>query len=84
MSKVKPTSEHIEKRQNVEEDFDTMKRSIISDAKQATEQEHKMTLMQAVRLYPKAAMWSILISTSLVMEGYDTAVSRPKICISFS
>lgn len=68
-------SEHAEKPQNGEEEIETVKRNVISDAKQATDQEHKMTLLQALRLYPKAAIWSILISASLVMEGFDTAVS---------
>lgn len=43
-------------------------------AKAATEKEHKMTLMQGVRLYPKAVFWSILISTCIAMEGYDVCL----------
>jgi hypothetical protein len=30
-----------------------------------------MTLMQGIRLYPKAIGWSIVISTCIAMEGYD-------------
>ncbi|KAK0614564.1 general substrate transporter [Immersiella caudata] len=44
---------------------------IISDAKNATEKEQKMTLWEGIRLYPKAILWSMLISTCIVMEGYD-------------
>ncbi|KAL1839552.1 hypothetical protein VTJ49DRAFT_1415 [Mycothermus thermophilus] len=44
---------------------------IIQAAKNATENEQNMTLMQGIRLYPKAIAWSILISTCIVMEGYD-------------
>ena len=33
-----------------------------------------MTLMQGLRLYPKAVAWSILISTTIVMEGYDVSL----------
>lgn len=33
-----------------------------------------MTFAQAIRLYPKAVAWSVLLSTSLVMEGYDTTL----------
>ena len=47
---------------------------VIRDAKLASEKEHKMTLLQGVRLYPKAIAWSILISTCIVMEGYDIAL----------
>ncbi|KAF5565278.1 maltose permease [Fusarium phyllophilum] len=42
-----------------------------SIAKQAAEEEHNLTLLQAIRKYPKAVMWSVLLSTSLIMEGYD-------------
>lgn len=38
-----------------------------------TDKEHKMTLMQGVRLYPKAIAWSILISSCIIMEGYDVS-----------
>lgn len=44
---------------------------VIQAAKTATEKEQKMTLLQGIRLYPKAIAWSILISTCIVMEGYD-------------
>lgn len=47
---------------------------MVHNAKAATEKEHKMTLMQGVRLYPKAIAWSILISTCIVMEGYDVCL----------
>jgi hypothetical protein len=38
-------------------------------AEQSTETEIKMSLWDALRLYPKASMWSILISFAVVMEG---------------
>ncbi|KAI1270397.1 sugar transporter [Xylariaceae sp. FL1019] len=47
---------------------------VIRNARRATEAEHKMTLMQGIRLYPKAIGWSILISTCIVMEGYDVSL----------
>lgn len=40
-------------------------------AKQAAAEEHRLTLLEALRKYPKAAMWSVLLSTSIIMEGYD-------------
>ncbi|KAF4449183.1 putative maltose permease (MalP) [Fusarium austroafricanum] len=48
---------------------DTVKDASI--AKQAAEEEHTLTLLQAIRKYPKAVMWSVLLSTSIIMEGYD-------------
>lgn len=37
----------------------------------ATAQEKNMSLLQAIKLYPKAIGWSMVLSTALVMEGYD-------------
>lgn len=40
-------------------------------AKQAAEDEHSLGFLEAIRLYPKAALWSVLVSASIIMEGYD-------------
>jgi SP family general alpha glucoside:H+ symporter-like MFS transporter len=40
-------------------------------AKEAAEEEHRLGLTAAIRKYPQAAMWSVLLSTSIIMEGYD-------------
>ena len=56
-----------------DDETDTTKQQILN-AKVASEKEHNMTLMQGVRLYPKAIGWSILISTCIAMEGYDIAL----------
>ncbi|KAJ5758216.1 uncharacterized protein N7511_006910 [Penicillium nucicola] len=40
-------------------------------AKQAADEEHAYTFFQAIRKYPQAAIWSVLLSTCIVMEGYD-------------
>ncbi|KAL9625689.1 MAG: hypothetical protein Q9160_000007 [Pyrenula sp. 1 TL-2023] len=47
---------------------------VIKNAKTATEKEHAMTLLQGIKLYPKAVAWSILISTCIAMEGYDVCL----------
>jgi SP family general alpha glucoside:H+ symporter-like MFS transporter len=44
---------------------------VIDHARAAADKEQKMTLMQGIKLYPKAVGWSILISTCIVMEGFD-------------
>ena len=49
-------------------------KEVVRGAKSATEKEHNMTLMQGVRLYPKAVFWSVLISTCIAMEGYDVCL----------
>jgi SP family general alpha glucoside:H+ symporter-like MFS transporter len=48
--------------------------TLSADAKKATKAEHKMTFWQGVRLYPKAIGWSVLLSFTIVMEGYDTTL----------
>ncbi|KGO76997.1 Major facilitator superfamily domain, general substrate transporter [Penicillium italicum] len=53
---------------------DSSMTKVIQNAKAATEKEHSMTLMQGIRLYPKAVLWSVLISTCIVMEGYDISL----------
>jgi SP family general alpha glucoside:H+ symporter-like MFS transporter len=35
-----------------------------------------MTLMQGVRLYPKAVFWSMFISTCIIMEGYQLSLTN--------
>ncbi|KFY23853.1 hypothetical protein V493_05587 [Pseudogymnoascus sp. VKM F-4281 (FW-2241)] len=40
-------------------------------AQNAEAQEKSMTLLQAIKLYPTAIGWSMVLSTALVMEGYD-------------
>ncbi|EKV09693.1 MFS alpha-glucoside transporter, putative [Penicillium digitatum PHI26] len=53
---------------------DSSMTKVIQNAKVATEKEHSMTLMQGIRLYPKAVVWSVLISTCIAMEGYDISL----------
>ncbi|CEI61013.1 Alpha-glucosides permease MPH3 [Fusarium venenatum] len=58
----------------VSEDDHPQASDIVKDksiAKQAAEEEHSLTLLQAIRKYPKAVLWSVLLSTSIIMEGYD-------------
>lgn len=45
---------------------------LASASKAATSAEHNTTILQAIRLYPKAIGWSALVSLAIVMEGYDT------------
>ncbi|TGO18775.1 hypothetical protein BPAE_0365g00070 [Botrytis paeoniae] len=52
----------------------TSMEQMIKDAKASTEKEHNMSLLQGIRLYPKAIGWSLLISTCIAMEGYDVCL----------
>jgi SP family general alpha glucoside:H+ symporter-like MFS transporter len=44
---------------------------LLAHAEDANTKEHVLTLRSALKLYPKAISWSILMSTALVMDGYD-------------
>ena len=47
----------------------------ISDGAMAgTEAEKRMGIIEGFRLYPKAVAWSMLLSTAIVMEGYDVVL----------
>ncbi|KAJ5094301.1 sugar transporter [Penicillium angulare] len=41
------------------------------EANRAVKTEHDMTLLQGLKTYPHAVGWSILFSTSIIMEGFD-------------
>lgn len=41
-------------------------------AEAAKEAERSMTLRKGLRLYPKAIIWSVFFSLTLIMEGYST------------
>lgn len=47
---------------------------VLVEAKHAADTEHEMTLLRAIQLYPKAIGWSVLLSSTLIMEGYDLAL----------
>jgi len=55
-------------------DETTINRNLIRNARLATEKEKDMSLLQGIKLYPKAVGWSVLISTLIVMEGYDLSL----------
>ncbi|KAH8704473.1 general substrate transporter [Phaeosphaeriaceae sp. PMI808] len=44
------------------------------EAQHAAADEKSMTLFQAIKLYPKAVGWSVVLSSALIMEGYDLAL----------
>src|ERR1700742_4978899 len=44
---------------------------LVEDAAKATTAEHQMTLLQGLKTYPKAVGWSMLLSTAIIMEGFD-------------
>ena len=47
---------------------------LVSETRAAQEAEHDMTFFQAVKRYPKAIGFSVIISLAIVMEGYDLSL----------
>ncbi|OLN97912.1 Alpha-glucosides permease MPH3-like protein 1 [Colletotrichum chlorophyti] len=45
-----------------------------SEAHQGTDIEHSFGVWQGLKTYKRAAFWSILISTTVIMEGYDVTL----------
>lgn len=43
----------------------------LRDAQAAAEDERQSTFLQSLKLYPAAVGWSALLSTAIIMEGYD-------------
>lgn len=48
--------------------------ALTEEAKNASDSEHTMGLLKAIKLYPNAIGWSVLLSSTLIMEGYDLAL----------
>lgn len=44
----------------------------LSEAQAANVHEHSLTVRQAIKAYPWAVFWSLTVSMSIIMEGYDT------------
>ncbi|KAK8039556.1 hypothetical protein PG993_007967 [Apiospora rasikravindrae] len=71
MTTEKPaTAEAADELENAPRSFATPEKTL-DLAKQANSEEHNLTLRDALRQYPRAVMWSVLLSTSIIMEGYD-------------
>lgn len=47
---------------------------IDEDGKRATEAEHSLSVLNGIKVYPKAVGWSVLVSMAIVMDGYDTSL----------
>ncbi|KAJ5109432.1 hypothetical protein N7456_006107 [Penicillium angulare] len=47
---------------------------LAEDARNATIQEHRLTFFEAVKLYPKACLWTMVVSLVVILDGYDTAL----------
>lgn len=44
----------------------------LEQTRAANTHEHSLTVRKAMRAYPWAVFWSLIVSMSIIMEGYDT------------
>ncbi|CAN6642482.1 general alpha-glucoside permease [Trichomonascus vanleenenianus] len=44
------------------------------DARVETDVEKNMTLLEGLRTYPKAVLWSIAVAMTVIMDGYDNTL----------
>ncbi|KAK9453088.1 putative alpha-glucoside transport protein [Dipodascopsis uninucleata] len=45
---------------------------MLEEAKKAAEREHALGIVDALKAYPYAVLWSFIVSMTIIMEGYDT------------
>lgn len=79
MPDSKPTTETVEKSGGLATEWQENKRPIDDKALQQAAQEgnlkeHELTVKQALKWYPAAVAWCLVISTCVIMEGYDMAL----------
>lgn len=48
----------------------------LDEAQAGSVHEHNLTVRDALKSYPWALFWSLLVSMSVIMEGYDTILVR--------
>ena len=48
----------------------------VAMAKAATDKEHRMSLWEGIRTYPKAIFWSMFISLCIAMEAFDVVLLK--------
>lgn len=53
---------------------------LIRHAQEADAADRKLTIKEAVKKYKRACFWAMILSGSLIMEGYDLViVSYPEV-----
>ena len=67
---LQPTQTAIRKMSVVNADLP----QLLNDANDATNVEKQMSITQAFKTYPRAVIFSIILSTAIVMEGYDVVL----------
>ncbi len=65
-----PQPVHIERQDPLSATFANEK-ALLQDVKEATVAEHTLTFWRGLVTHRKAVFWSIMVSASIIMEGYD-------------
>lgn len=47
---------------------------LIRQAQEADAADKQLTIKQAIKKYKKACFWAMILSVSLIMEGYDLVI----------
>lgn len=50
--------------------------ALVVQAQASDAADRNLTIWQALKKYKKAVLWSTLLSTALIMEGYDVVIVR--------
>lgn len=50
------------------------KKALTMDAQDGFVEDKELGPLAALKAYPKAVMWALVMSTCVIMEGYDTAL----------
>ncbi|KAJ5741068.1 hypothetical protein N7493_000940 [Penicillium malachiteum] len=66
--------ESVQSQNALNEKYDTKLPTVADDALRAAAEEHDISLLNAVKKYPKACLWSMAVSLTIIMDGYDTAL----------
>jgi MFS transporter, SP family, general alpha glucoside:H+ symporter len=51
--------------------------ALVEHAKESNAADHKLGVCEAIKKYKKAVFWAMILSTTLVMEGYDLVIVSP-------
>ena len=76
MAEKQITQNHVEANGNMDNTWRDEKwgpdRRLSAMAQDVATDEKDMTIMQSLKIYRKAVLWSLAISGVVIMEGYDT------------
>lgn len=56
-----------EKKEDIQHDLD----ELVQQARQSDERDRQLSIREALKTYKAAVFWAMILSTSLIMEGFD-------------